>query len=174
MVDIRQILKDPGVRWVGGGCLLLILFAAAGAQTTNVPAGGGTGKPLEISVEALFNGKRLQDGASVQAPAVIYLFPHLETAEKPHAGDKVAIDFFANDQKLCSQTAVWQDEKRPSQRPGQAVPLWIMPAQFLVSDCVWSNPAAGSYTLTAHATGLNGLSADAAPLRINVVSAAVR
>lgn len=172
MVDIRQNLKDPGVRWAAGGCLLLILFGACVvAQTTNAPEGSGTGKPLNVSIEALFQGKRLQDGASVQAPVVIYLFPHLETAPKPHAGDTVEIDFFANDQKLCSQKAVWQDEKRPAQRPGQAVPMWIMPAQFLVSDCVWSNPAPGRYTLKAHAAGLNGLSAEAAPLRIKVVAA---
>jgi len=176
MNGVREINKDPGVRWVGAGCLLLVLLAAAGvvAQTTNAPAGGGGGKPLEISIEAVFQGKRLQDGARVQAPAVVYLFPHLEAAVKPHAGDTVAIDFFANDQKLCSQKAVWQDERRPAQRPGQAVPLWIMRAQFLISDCVWSNPAPGSYTLTARATGLKGLSADAAPLRVSVVSAAVR
>jgi len=173
MKCVRKRFKDPCVRLAGGGCLLLVLFAAAGlvAQMPNAPAGNGTDKPLEISMEPLFKGRPVQDGASVQAPAVIYIFPHLETAVKPHAGDKVEIDFFANDQKLCSQTAVWQDEKRPAQRPGQAVPLWVMAAQFLVSDCVWSNPAPGSYKLTAHATGLHGLSADAAPLRVTVVAA---
>lgn len=168
MKSIREVFKVPSVRWAAGSCLVLVLFpAAAGvAQTTNAPAG----KPLEISIEALFKGKRLQDGASAQTPAVIYLFPHLETAQKPHAGETVAIEFFVNDQELCSKQAVWQDERRPSHRPGEAVPMWVMRAQFLVSDCVWSNPAPGSYTLTAHATGLNGLSADSAPLHVQIVS----
>jgi hypothetical protein len=152
--------------------LLLVLFAAADivAQTPGAP-GGGAGKPLEIFIEPLFKGRPVRDGARVEAPAVIYISPHLETAVTPHAGDTVKIDLFANNQKLCSQQAVWQDEKRPPHRPGEAFPLWIMPAQFLISDCVWSNPAPGSYTLTAHATGLNGLSAEAAPLRITVVAA---
>lgn len=173
MKCIHEIFKAPGMRWAAGGCLLLVLFVGAGvvAQTPGAPAQSGAGKPLDVSIEALFKGRRVQDGASVEVPAVIYLSPHLETAVKPHAGDTVKIDFFANDQKLCSQTAVWQDEKRPAHRPGEAYPLWIMPAQFLISECVWSNPAPGSYTLTAHATGLHGLSADAAPLRVTVVAA---
>lgn len=159
MKSVREIFNVPGLQLAAGGCLLVVLLAAVHmvAQTRGA-TGGGAGNSLGISMGALFKGKPLTDGTSVQAPAVIYIFPHLETALKPQAGDKVKIDFFANGQKLCSQKAVWQDEKRPPHRPGEAFPLWIMAAQFRVSECVWSNPIPGSYTLRAHATGLHGLS----------------
>ncbi len=146
--------------------LMVLLMACEGvSQPSSAPA-----ESLTVSVEPLCKGKRLEDGASVPAPANVFIFVHLETTAKMHAGDAVNIDFFADGEKLCSDKAVWHDAIRPSNRPGMASPMIVAPAQFGLPSCEWTNAPAGKHTLTARAYGFHNLSATSEPVGITILA----
>jgi hypothetical protein len=61
---------------------------------------------LGISMELMYNGFELPDGAVVYAPATVFITPYLQTSLPVHAGDTVAIDFFTDGRKMWSDKAV--------------------------------------------------------------------
>ena len=172
MKRIYQSLSPFRIWWpICGFCFLGCLFMAGCdvAQTSGAPSENSSQNTLEISIQALCEGKILSDGATVPAPAEIYIMPHVETSVAMRAGDTVNIDFYADTNKLCSTKAVWRDAIKPSNRPNQFSPMIMAPAEFGYSFCAWTNGTAGAHTLTARASGLHGLSAISAPVQITIV-----
>lgn len=87
-------------------------------------------------------------------------------------GDTVKIEFFANTNLLGSQKSVWLPELNPSAhaRPGQAVPMFIRPAQFTLAEFIWKNAPAGNYTITAKAIFGKNPAASSRPVAITILS----
>src|ERR1700733_13649050 len=126
---------------------------------------------LEISMRALYLGFELPDGAVIYAPATVYIMPWVETSLAVHAGDTVTIDFFTDGRKLMSDKAVWHDEINPSKnaRPGEAVPMFISPAQFSYPQGVWANVPEGKHVILLRAYDFRGLSAFSEALHFTVL-----
>ena len=86
------------------------------------------------------------------------------------AGDFVNVEFFANSKFIGKAKAVWHGEIRPQVAPGQAVPMWIMPAGFRPAVCPWKNVSPGNYSLSVRATWKSGLSTMSPPVSVTVTS----
>jgi hypothetical protein len=162
MNPVRRFLKFSFPRQIcrAGFLPILLVCVQSMAQTQS---------SLTVSFEAFFKGKNLTNGATVQAPATIYLFPNVETTPAAHAGDTVNIDFFSGTNKICSGKAVWRDAIGPSNRPGQFSPMIVARAQFGYTTGDWKDAPVGAHTMTARACGLHGLSAVSAPLHITIL-----
>jgi hypothetical protein len=143
---------------------IVCLMATFGVQA-QTPAS------LEISMRALYLGFELPDGAVIYAPATVYIMPWVETSLAVHAGDTVTIDFFTDGRKLMSDKAVWHDEINPSKnaRPGEAVPMFISPAQFSYPQGVWANVPEGKHVILLRAYDFRGLSAFSEALHFTVL-----
>jgi hypothetical protein len=140
---------------------LMIAFCAR-AQT---PAS------LGISMKALYLGFELPDDAVIYAPATVFIMPWVETSLPLHAGDTVTIDFLTDGRKLSSGKAVWHDEINPSKnaRPGEAVPMFIAPAQFNYPQPEWANIVEGKHVILLRAYDFHGLSAFSKAIHFTVL-----
>jgi hypothetical protein len=108
---------------------------------------------------------------ALKAPASVNIQAYVRLNEPGlKAGDSVNIEFFANSKSISTAKAIWHDTIRPHAASGQAVPMWIMPAGFYPALCTWKKVPAGDYSLTAHATWTNGLSAVSAPMPVTITS----
>jgi hypothetical protein len=132
------------------------------AQTPASPA--ATTNQLSVRLW-LFRAKTFQAPATINIQAYVRMQgPGLR------AGDFVNVEFFANSKSIGTAKAIWHGEVRPQVAPGQAVPMWIIPAGFKAAVCAWKNVPAGNYSLAARATLTPGLSAVSAAVSITVVS----
>jgi hypothetical protein len=108
---------------------------------------------------------------NLKAPATVNIQAYVRMqGQGLKAGDSMNVEFFSDSKSIGSAIAVWHDTIRPHAAPGQAVPMWIMPAGFYPAQWTWTNAPAGNYTLTAQATWTNGLSAVSMPVGITVAS----
>jgi hypothetical protein len=130
-----------------------------------------TDASLRISMQALYIGFTLPDGAVIYAPATVFIMPWVETSLPVHAGDTVTIDFFTDGRKLLSGKAVWHDEINPSKnaRPGEAIPMFISPAQFYCPQSAWTNIPEGKHVILVRAYDFHGLSAFSEALHFTVL-----
>jgi uncharacterized protein YbjQ (UPF0145 family) len=126
------------------------------------------GAPVQVSVQVSFHAYLIPEGAYVPAPADMFIHPILEPSIPMHAGDSVMIDFFGDGKKLSSAKAVWHDAT-PHMVPGQAQPAYILPPQFMVPNCVWTNVSQGVHVVKIQAHGLQGFSASAGPVHFTVL-----
>jgi hypothetical protein len=142
--------------------ILCLITCGAQAQT---PAS------LEISMRALYLGFELPDDAVIYAPATVFIMPWVETSRPVHAGDTVTIDFFTDGRKLSSGKAAWHDEINPSKnaRPGEAVPMFIAPAQFSCPQPEWANIPEGKHVILLRAYDFHGLSAFSKAIHFTVL-----
>jgi len=126
---------------------------------------------LKISMRALYLGFELPDNAVIYAPATVFIMPEVETSLPIHAGDTVTIDFFADGRKLSSGKATWQGEINPSKnaRLGEAVPMFIAPAQFSYPQSIWANIPEGRHVILLRAYDFHGLSAFSEALHFTVL-----
>lgn len=85
------------------------------------------------------------------------------------AGDVVNVDFFANSNKFGSAKAKWHGAVFPPNDPHSFHYMHVLPAGFDPLQAVWKKPRPGSYSLTAKASGPNGLSAVSQPVKITVL-----
>jgi hypothetical protein len=146
----------------------LAIFILLGCSLCGVLAQtpGSTQNTNELSVQLWLPHK-----TGLLAPATIEIQAYVRTQEQGRkAGDVVNIDFFANSKSIGSAIAVWHDLIRPHVKPGQAMPMWIMPAGFYPAQWTWTNVAAGDYSLTARAAWTNGVSAISPAVSITVAS----
>jgi hypothetical protein len=133
------------------------------AQNTSGPsAADGTTNLLAVEL-----GPQLSREV-FHAPATVRLSAFVTLRAPAHAGDFVTVEFFANTNRLGSGRSDWHGLIRPQPRPGQPVPLFVIAPGFAPATFIWTNVPAGDYTLTARATGANGLSAVSAPVNIIV------
>jgi hypothetical protein len=147
--------------------VLFCWLAAAGgfAQSFGPPLDGDSTNQLSVWLDLRWN----TNNAVFHAPARIDLVAYVRMEPHPHAGDAVPVEFFADSKRLGSGKAVWHDVIRPHARPGEAVPMWIMAAQFYPAEFVWKKVPEGVYMVTAKAIWTNGLSAVSAPLKVTVL-----
>jgi hypothetical protein len=126
---------------------------------------------LGISVEAMYNGFELPDGAAIYALATVFITPSLQTSLPVHAGDTVTVDFYTDGHKQWSDKEVWEDEFNPSKnaRPGEATPLIIRPAQFLISFHEWANIPEGRHVILLRAYNFHSLSVFSEALHFTVL-----
>ena len=126
---------------------------------------------LKISMRALYLGFDLPDDAVIYAPATVFIMPWVDTSLPVHADDTVTIDFFADGRKLSSGKAIWHDEINPSKnaRPGEAVPMFIAPAQFSYPQGEWSSIPEGKHVILLRAYDFHGLSAFSEALHFTVL-----
>ena len=109
--------------------------------------------------------------AGMKAPANINIQAYVRLDQSGlKTGDSVKVEFFADSKSISTAKAIWHDTIRPHAAPGQAVPMWIMPAGFYPALCTWKKVPAGNYSLTARATWTNGLSTVSAPIPVTVIS----
>lgn len=113
---------------------------------------------------------QLDDETNFFTPCDIHISAGVNVKPQAHEGESVTIEFFANTNRLGSQKSDWLPELNPSAhaRPGQAVPMFIRPAQFPGVEFVWKNPPPGHYTLTAKATFGKNPPAISRPIVIDV------
>jgi len=105
------------------------------------------------------------------APATIDIQAYVRMRdERLRAGDAMNVEFFANSKSIGSARAVWHDMIRPHAKPGQAVPMWIMPPGFNPAQWTWKDVPAGDYSLTAQATWTNGFSAISPAVSVTVAA----
>lgn len=115
------------------------------------------------------------NNAVFTAPARIDMLGYVWLQPRPHAGDVVRVDFFADGKRLGSGKAVWHDEIRPPPGalylfgPPPAQPMHIVAAQFDPAEFVWQDVPAGIYTLTATATWTDGVISSSGPLKATVL-----
>jgi hypothetical protein len=141
----------------------LIAVGSGFAQPAGSPANGGLTDPLAVQI-----WPRL--GREVfRAPANISIGAYVTPRAPAHAGEVVNVEFFANANSLGSRQSVWHAAIRPHASPGQTMPMFIMAPGFYLAQLVWSNAPAGSYVLTARATGATGLSAVSPPVNLTVL-----
>jgi hypothetical protein len=126
---------------------------------------------LQISMRALYLGFDLPNDAVIYAPATVFIMPWVQTSLPVHAGDTVTIDFFTDGRKLSSGKAVWHDEINPSKnaRPGEAVPMFIVAAQFYYPQPEWANVSEGKHVILLRAYDFHGLSAFSEALHFTVL-----
>ncbi|HEY1789979.1 MAG TPA: hypothetical protein VGJ73_17670 [Verrucomicrobiae bacterium] len=149
--------------------ILFFLSTVSGlAQITLLPPPSA---PLEAFVQIQLDGHNLPDGVAVHAPANFFITPFVRTTLLLHAGDIVKIDIYADGRKMLSQKAVWHEEVNPSKnaRPGEAVPMYIQPAQFFYKDLEWTNVPEGKHVVLAHAYDFHGLSAFSAATHVTIL-----
>jgi hypothetical protein len=150
--------------------LTLFLFVTTSglAQITPPPPPSA---PLAVYVHVQFEGYELPDGEAVHPPANFFVSPFVQTTLPLRAGDTVTIDIYADGLKLSSQKAVWHEEINPSKnaRPGEAIPMFIQPAQFFYENTQWTNVPEGTHVLLAHAYDFRGLSAFSTAIHITVL-----
>lgn len=149
--------------------LILCLFVGCAVAPTGVFA--QTNATLKVSMTVLFQGRDVTNGEAVHAPANFYMFPSVRATPEPQPGQAMTIDFYADGHLLSSQEAVWHAELNPSKtaRPGEAVPLFIRPAQFFYKSADWTNVPEGPHVLEARAHGIHGISASSPPMHITVL-----
>lgn len=126
---------------------------------------------LQISMRALSLGLDLPDNAVIYSPATVFIMPWADTSLPVHAGDSVTIDFYTDGRKLTSGKAVWHDEINPSKnaRPGEAVPMFIAPAQFYYPQPEWTHITEGKHVILLRAYDFHGLSAFSGALHFTVL-----
>ena len=166
-------LKPSRVQAWGRGmsvllCLLMVIGASA--QTPDAPGGKPPQTPLSVTLEVLCNGDVLHDGDALRTPAHLFFLVYPTTTIAAHKGDSVTIDFFANTNKLGSQKCVWHEGIRPDPHSRKFQPMIIVAPGFGGVSFDWTNAPAGSYKLTARASGLHGLSAVTTPLHITILA----
>ena len=150
--------------------LCLLVATSASAQPPDAPAGNPPHDPLSVTLEVLCNGDALHDRDALRAPAHLFFLAHPTTTIAAHKGDSVTIDFFANTNKLGSQKCVWHEGIRPDPHSRKFQPMIIVAPGFGGVSFDWTNAPAGSYKLTARASGLHGLSAVTTPLHITILA----
>jgi len=155
-----------------GMIFLLCLFIAGNglAQTPGASPGKPPQNPLSVTLEVMCNGDALHAGDTLHAPAGIFILAGVTTKVGAHAGDTVTIDLFANNNKLGSRKSVWHDAIKPDPHSRKFQPMIMVAPGFGWVDFTWSNAPAGSYALTARASGLHGLSVVSAPVNITIVT----
>jgi len=102
-------------------------------------------------------------------PPNLFIHPDVKTVMAVHAGDTVMIDFFVDCKRLCSGKAIWHNMVIPPTQPGQAKPTYMVPAQFVVPNCIWTNVTEGNHVLKVRASDFHSLSAISAPVHITVL-----
>ena len=150
--------------------LMLWLFAVAGLLAP-VSIFAQTNATLNLSMQVLFRGRDMTNGEAVRAPADFFILPSVRTSPAPHPGEGVTIDFYADGHLFSSQRAVWHAEFNPSKnaRPGEAVPMFIRPAQFFYKEVNWTNVPEGPHVLQAQVHDFRGLSASSPPMQVTVL-----
>lgn len=139
------------------GCSLCAVFAQMPGSTQNTNG---------LSVQLWLPQK-----TGLRAPATIDIQAYVRMQEdRLKAGDAMNVEFFANSRSIGSARAAWHDLIRPHVNPGQAMPMWIMPAGFYPAKWTWKDVPAGEYSLTAQATWTNSISAVSPAVSITVAS----
>lgn len=113
---------------------------------------------------------RSEDETNFFTPCDIHISAWVGVNPSAREGDSVTIEFYSNTNKLGSQKSNWLPELNPSAhaRPGQAVPMFIRPAQFPQMEFVWKNPPPGHFTLIAKAIFGKNAPAYSRPVVIDV------
>jgi hypothetical protein len=147
----------------------LIIAGATLAQDSNAPVAGTAASPISVEILSPCEGAEFQAGTNITISA--WVSPN--ATFKP--GDSVRVELFAGGRSLGSRTSFWHAERRPqAKHPRDALPMWIMAAQFDSVDWEWKNPAPGDYILTAKATFANSPPAVSKPMNIAVRSLSTR
>ena len=110
------------------------------------------------------------NGSTYPAPAVVYILAGVGLAGGAKAGDTVTVDFFANTNRLGSRQSVWHNGIKPDPSSRHFQPMIMSAAGFGGVELCWSNVPAGSYALTARASGWHGLSAVSESVNITISS----
>jgi hypothetical protein len=147
--------------------VLVCLFVCSGlAQNFAPPENNSSTNQLSTWLDLKWN----TNNAVFHAPATIDIFAYVELRQTElRAGDVVKVEFFSGMNHIGSGKAIWHDEVRPKEIPGQFTPMHILAAQFDPAEYIWKKVPAGTYTLTAKATWKN-LSATSAPMNATVLS----
>jgi hypothetical protein len=150
---------------------LLVLFLATATALAQITVLPPPSAPLEVYVEVEYEGYSLPDGEAVHAPANFFMRPFVRTTLPLHEGDTVTIDIYWDGSKLSSQKAVWHEEFNPSKnaRPGEAVPMFIRPAEFFYQDINCTNASEGRHMVLAQAYDFHALSAYSKPMHVTVL-----
>jgi hypothetical protein len=117
--------------------------------------------------------KELDDDKVFVVPCDVHIQASVGAVGNLRAGDTVSVDFFTDTNNIGSGTCVWHEEVNPSKRSHghEAVPLFIIPAQFSPAAMVWHNPPPGKYALTAKASCGKTVSAISTPFNITITAA---
>ena len=93
------------------------------------------------------------DRTNFLAPCNLHLSAAVSLNTAGAEADTIALDFYANTNKLGSRKSIWMPEENPSAhaRRNEAVPMHIRPAQFSMEELVWTNPPPGRYAVTVKA-----------------------
>jgi len=154
MSIIRVILLQVGM-FIALGC-------ERQPQTTSPSAGDKQDSSLKVWIVAPDNG------SAYHAPAVVYILAGVDLAGGAKAGDTVTVDFFAGTNRLGSRQSAWHNGIKPDPSSRNFQPMIMSAAGFGGVDLCWSNVPAGSYALTARASGLRGLSAVSESVNISI------
>ena len=163
VVGLVYFLQWPSVA-AGNYSLTAVAADNQGATTTSAPANISvltgpppTNPPPVVRITSPANGTTLR------APVDVPLFAYAKDPD----GYVVSVEFFAGTNSLGlghPVTAV-----PPPLPPGPVQPpiLIVTPTNYWGLD--WTNPAPGSYALTAKATDNDGLSATSAPVNVTIL-----
>jgi hypothetical protein len=141
----------------------LSIVCSSHAQTVGSSSVDGSTNSLAVQIWSPSRGEIFH------APATIHINAYVTLNAPVHAGDFVAVEFFANTNDLGSGKCVWHDAMRPQPRPGQPTPMYVIAPGFSPAQLDLSNMPAGGYALTTRATFTNGISAISAPVNITVL-----
>ncbi|MGA2248529.1 MAG: hypothetical protein ABSH48_26485 [Verrucomicrobiota bacterium] len=134
-------------------CMFIAIGCERQPQTTGPPVGNKQESSLKVWIIAPDNG------STYRAPAVVYILAGVDLAWGAKAGDTVTVEFFANKTRLGSRQTVWHKGIKPDPSSRKFQPMIMSGAGFGGVELCWSNVPAGSYALSAKASGLRGLSA---------------
>lgn len=164
-------------------CGLIVRRDARSSETYSLAGWGAPTNPPAVQIKTPTNG------AVFQAHEDIYLLalatPH-GTGLSPDANatsryadtnqwsltmsdrDTVTVEFFVGTNSLGSRTSgLVSAGMRP--QPGRPVPKFRIMVGYPQVEMIWSNAPAGSYTLTASATNMNGVATVSEPVNIIVL-----
>lgn len=138
--------------------------AGSGFSQTSVPS-SGVGSTNAFSVSLWLP----HPGEPFHAPATIRLFARIRSGTAAQKGDVPQVQFFANASLLGSATAVWHEGMKPNPNSSRPQPMIVRLPGYSPAMFVWSNAPAGTYTLTAQATGPGGVKAVSPPANLTIV-----
>jgi hypothetical protein len=146
--------------------LAIIVLLACSLYSIFAQLPGSPQNTNELSIQLWLPHK-----TGLVAPATIDIQAYVRMqGQGRKTGDVVNVDFFANSKSIGSAEAIWHDTIRPHVKPGQAMPMWIMPAGFYPAQWTWTNVPAGDYSLTARAAWTYGISVISPAVTVAVTS----
>jgi hypothetical protein len=139
------------------------MAASSLAQTAGLPATDDSTHQLSVSLWLPQNNRPLH------APAGIQIFAFVSSSASAQKGEVVRVDFYADVKALGSTKVVWHEGIHPDPHSNRPQPMIIVPPGFSPATFVWSNAPAGSYTLTARATAVGGVTVVSPPVSLTVL-----